>query len=176
MDDKIIHQSGSMGQVIEAITPDVNIRPKDCLGVKHSDPGTIVIMGATGDLTARKLVPALFNLYLNAGLPDPFCIVGCGRTKLSDPEFRNKMKEALRVKGDMDALKWPAFAAALNYQSVDYGDLNSFMILTKFLRNLDRKYNTGGNRIFYLAIPPTLYQPVAQMIGQAGLAKENRNG
>jgi len=176
MDDKIIRQDRSMGQVIEAITPDLNIRPKDCLGVKHSDPGTIVIMGATGDLTARKLVPALFNLYLNAGLPDHFRIVGCGRTKLSDSEFRNKMQDALSIKGAMDALKWPAFETALNYRAIDYENPASFMSLAEFLRKLDQKYTTGGNRIFYLAIPPSLYQPVAQMIGQAGLAKENRNG
>jgi len=176
MDDKVINQGGSMGQVIEARAPDLKIRPEDCLGVKHSDPSTIVIMGATGDLTARKLVPALFNLYLNDGLPDPFRIVGCGRTKLSDQEFRNKMKEALWVKGAMDASKWPAFAAALNYRSVDYGDLTSFMSLAEFLRKLDQKHNTRGNRIFYLAIPPSLYKQIAQMLGQADLGKERENG
>ena len=76
----------------------------------------------------------------------------------------------------MDALKWPAFETALNYRAIDYENPASFMSLAEFLRKLDQKYTTGGNRIFYLAIPPSLYQPVAQMIGQAGLAKENRNG
>jgi len=175
MDDNIIHQDTSMGQVIHAKAPDLKICPEDCLGVQHSDPGTLVIMGATGDLTARKLVPALFNLYLNGGLPDPFRIVGCGRTKLNDQEFRNRMQESLRVKGAMDASKWPAFASALNYRAVDYGNLNSFKGLAEFLRNLDQKNSTRGNRIFYLAIPPSLYQPVAQLLGQAGLGKEKGN-
>jgi glucose-6-phosphate 1-dehydrogenase len=63
-------------------TPDLGIDPLDCLAVEPSDPCTIVILGATGDLTARKLVPALFDLYLKGGLPQPFQIMGCGRTDL----------------------------------------------------------------------------------------------
>ena len=176
MDDKLINQSGSMDQVIEARAADLNIRPEDCLEVKHSDPSTIVIMGATGDLTARKLVPALFNLYLNDGLPDSFSIVGCGRTKLNDQQFRGKMETALMATNLMDQTKWHSFAAALSYRSVDYGDLTSFISLAKFLKNLDQKNNTGGNKIFYLALPPSLYKPVAQMLGQAGLSKERENG
>ncbi|MBW2590488.1 MAG: hypothetical protein JRD71_07195, partial [Deltaproteobacteria bacterium] len=78
------NKNNATNSIIEAGTPDPEIQPKDCLGVEHSDPCAVVIVGATGDLTARKLVPALFNLYLNDGLPDPFHIVGCGRTKLND--------------------------------------------------------------------------------------------
>ncbi|MBW2157713.1 MAG: glucose-6-phosphate dehydrogenase, partial [Deltaproteobacteria bacterium] len=91
------------------------------MSVEHSDPCTIVIVGATGDLTARKLVPALFNLYLNGGLPDSFSIVGCGRTKLNDQQFREKMETALMATSLMDQTKWHSFAAALSYRSVDYG-------------------------------------------------------
>ena len=67
---------------VTASAPDLGIDPDECLAPERSEPCTIVIMGATGDLTARKLIPALFNLYLNNGLPDPFVIVGCGRTQL----------------------------------------------------------------------------------------------
>jgi len=170
------NKNNATGPIIEAGTPDPEIQPKDCLEVKHSDPSTIVIMGATGDLTARKLVPALFNLYLNDGLPDSFSIVGCGRTKLNDQQFRGKMETALMATNLMDQTKWHSFAAALSYRSVDYGDLTSFISLAKFLKNLDQKNNTGGNKIFYLALPPSLYKPVAQMLGQAGLSKERENG
>ncbi|PQP33895.1 glucose-6-phosphate dehydrogenase, partial [Desulfobacteraceae bacterium SEEP-SAG9] len=121
-------------EIIEARTSNPRIRPEDCLGVAHSDPSTVVIVGATGDLTARKLVPALFNLYLNDGLPDSFRIVGCGRTKLNDQQFRGKMEKALMAKGNMDDSKWQAFSDLLHYRSVDYGELDSFISLAKFLR------------------------------------------
>jgi len=170
------NKNNATGPIIEAGTPDPEIQPKDCLGIENSDPCAVVIVGATGDLTARKLVPALFNLYLNDGLPDPFHIVGCGRTKLNDQQFREKMETALMAKGIMNDSKWQAFSDVLHYRSVDYGDLGSFTNLAKFLRELDQKNNTRGNKIFYLALPPSLYRPVAQMLGQAGLSKERENG
>ncbi|MBW2538913.1 MAG: glucose-6-phosphate dehydrogenase, partial [Deltaproteobacteria bacterium] len=165
-----------LDEIIEAETSNPGIRPEDCLGVEHSDPCTIVIVGATGDLTARKLVPALFNLYLNDGLPDSFRIVGCGRTKLNDQQFRGKMETALMATNLMDQTKWHSFATALSYRSVDYGELDSFISMAEFLRELDQKHNTQGNKIFYLALPPSLYKPVAQMLGQAGLSEESENG
>lgn len=165
----------SLDEITEAGISNPGIHPEDCLGIEHSDPNTVVIVGATGDLTARKLVPALFNLYLNNGLPDSFRIVGCGRTKLNDQQFRGKMEKALMAKGIMDDSKWQAFSDILHYRSVDYEELDSFINLAKFLRKLDQKHNTQGNKIFYLALPPSLYKPVAQMLGQAGLSEEREN-
>jgi glucose-6-phosphate 1-dehydrogenase len=176
MDNDIKNKSSATDLIIEVSAPAKEISPKNCIGIEHSDPCTIVIIGATGDLTARKLVPALFNLYLNDGLPDSFSIVGCGRTKLNDQQFRGKMENALRVKGMMDDSKWHVFSDNLHYRSVDYEDLGSFINLAKFLRKLDQKHNTRGNRIFYLALPPSLYKPVAQMLGQSGLSEERKNG
>jgi glucose-6-phosphate 1-dehydrogenase len=74
--------------------PDLGIDPMECVAPELTDPCTIVIAGATGDLTARKLIPALFHLYLNDGLPRTFQIVGCARTGMGDNEFRNKMKRS----------------------------------------------------------------------------------
>ena len=76
-------------------TPDLGLDSKECVMPEPTDPCTIVILGATGDLTARKLIPALFHLYLNDGLPQTFQIVGCARTRMDDNEFRNKMESAL---------------------------------------------------------------------------------
>ena len=84
MDNDMKKKKNATNPIIEISAPAQEISPKKCISVEHSDPCTIVIVGATGDLTARKLVPALFNLYLNDGLPDSFSIVGCGRTKLND--------------------------------------------------------------------------------------------
>ena len=88
MDDHDKNNYGSQSLTIKAKAPDLGLDPKECIGVEHAEPCTIVIFGATGDLAARKLVPALFNLYVNDGLPDPFQIVGCGRTNMNEWQFK----------------------------------------------------------------------------------------
>ena len=156
--------------------PDLGIDPAECLAPEATDPCTIVILGATGDLTARKLIPALFNLYLNDGLPRPFQIVGCGRTGMDDIEFRNKMKSALNDSGILDQSRWLEFSTALHYRPIDYEDLTAYRHLAESLRNLDINHDTLGNRIFYVALPPVLYKTVAQLIGRAGLGAEMSDG
>ena len=140
------------------------------------DPCSIVIMGATGDLTARKLLPALYDLFLMNRLPDPFLIIGCGRTPWDDTSFRGKMKAALDLLSAPEPKKWNAFARRLFYRPVDYGSPQTYSALARSLRQLDSEYGTGGNRIFYIALPPSLYLPVADGIGAAGLAAESENG
>ena len=140
------------------------------------EPCTLVILGASGDLTARKLVPSLFNLHLNNRLPAPFVIVGCSRTRMGDDEFRNRMKAALGESGRVDQEKWEAFAGFLFYRPIEYDDLPSYVHLAEHLRALDIKHGTRGNRIFYLAIPPTLYETTAHVLGRAGLSEEGKDG
>ena len=164
------------GVTASVSTPDLGIEPAECVVSERADPCTIVIAGATGDLTARKLIPALFHLYLNDGLPPFFQIVGCGRTRMDDSEFRNRMAAALKAGGAMDPAGWPAFSAALHYRSIDYDDLSSYRRLADCLRDLDDRHQTLGNRIFYIALPPILYKTVAQMIGAAGLSTEMIDG
>jgi glucose-6-phosphate 1-dehydrogenase len=136
------------------------------------DPCVIVIMGATGDLAARKLMPALFNLYETDKLPKPFSIVGCGRTVQDNLQFRNSMSDALQSSGTVNSKMLAGFVSQLHYRSVQYDDQASYDNLTMFLRELDHELGAEGNRIFYLALPPTLYLPVARRIGKAGLASE----
>jgi glucose-6-phosphate 1-dehydrogenase len=133
---------------------------------------TIVIFGASGDLTARKLLPALFNLFLNDSLPDPFSIVGCSRTALNDEEFRAKLKAACTEAGFKECTRWQEFAANLHYFPVTYDSQPAYVELAAFLQELDQQNNTKGNTIFYLAVPPTLYPVIAEQIGRAGLAAE----
>jgi glucose-6-phosphate 1-dehydrogenase len=85
------------------------------------------------------------------------------------------MENALEAAGVMDRPKWQTFTKAINYHSIDYEDLASFVNLAEFLKDLDRKHSTSGNRIYYLSLPPILYKTVAQMIGKAGLAEERKN-
>jgi glucose-6-phosphate 1-dehydrogenase len=152
-------------------TPDSDTVSDECLTVQKSAPCAIVIVGATGDLTARKLVPALFNLFCNDGLPEAFSILGCGRTDLDDEGFRRRLQASM-ADGGGNSTQWERFARFLFYQTLDYADAGAYERLARRLKELDEQQRTGGNRIFYLALPPTLYQPVARGIGQAGLSAE----
>jgi glucose-6-phosphate 1-dehydrogenase len=176
MESTTANQNTERMAIASVSTPDLGIDSGECLTPERSDPCTIVIVGASGDLTARKLIPALFNLYLNGGLPESFQIVGCGRTKLKSFEFRKKMETVLKSAGMLDQTTWQAFAAALHYHTIDYEDPESYAGLAESLRDLDRKSNTRGNRIFYIALPPILYKTVARMIGRAGLSAEMTDG
>ena len=162
--------------------PDAIIAPCTAVGDRSAgtatctEPSIITILGATGDLTARKLMPALFNLYRIGSLPDAFAIVGCGRTDLADDSFRDRMKSALSDADKAGPEKISAFLEHLFYRRLQYDTLEDFKSLAHSLQDIDRRYDTQGNRIFYFALPPTLYMPVARMLGQAGLAEENANG
>ena len=178
MNNKDVMPDSESAAIAGTIAPDLKVPYESCLVEGTPDPCMVVILGASGDLTARKIVPALFDLFLNDGLTDHFLVVGCARTKLSNQEFRDKMKKALLTAGTIDVSKWDSFSQLLHYQSIDYKELSSFCALAGFLRNLDKKYAIGGNRIFYLAIPPSFYKSTAQMLGKAGLAieDEKKNG
>jgi glucose-6-phosphate 1-dehydrogenase len=159
-----------------ATAPDLQVPFSACLLEGMPDPCTIVIVGASGDLTARKVIPALYKLYLSGGLPEPFLVVGCARTDMSDGAFRDRMKEAVLGSGNPDRQKWDLFSRSLHYRVIDYGDLSSFRALADSLRALDKGHGTRGNRITYLAIPPTLYRSTALMLGEAGLSAEQEKG
>jgi glucose-6-phosphate 1-dehydrogenase len=177
MPDKTLEPERLYQPIVRIRADDMAIPHDDCRIPRRSDPCAIIIAGATGDLTARKLMPALFNLYLNDGLSENFSIIGCGRTQLDDQQFRKKMEDA--VAGDVeDPSPWHHFAKALHYFPLDYDDPNSYLQLADFLKELDVYHHTDGNRVFYLALPPSLYAIVAEKLGKAGLGREyaNRNG
>ena len=152
---------------------DPGLAPNHCGVSPPLEPCTLVIFGASGDLTARKLIPALFNLYRTGGLPQPFRIVGCARTAMTREQFRARFEERLAL-DESPSLRsaWNEFVTLLHYQPVDYGDLTSFARFAETLKQLDRECKTGGNRIYYLAIPPILYETVVRHLGEAGLARE----
>ncbi|KPJ77571.1 MAG: glucose-6-phosphate dehydrogenase [Deltaproteobacteria bacterium SG8_13] len=153
-------------------TGEPSIPLNECAILQRSDPCLIVIFGATGDLTARKLIPALFNLYRSQGLPESFAIVGCGRTQMDDPQFRDHLEAGLTLRNGSDRKQWETFRGQLYYQPIVYDDPQTYASLAQRIDSLDRRHSTRGNKIFYLALPPSLYEPVAQMIGKAGLNRE----
>ena len=138
-------------------------------GDRH-DPCTIVIFGASGDLTERKLIPSLYTLYIAGGLPDSFLIVGCSRTEMTSEHFREKMKSALASHIDVNQEQWNTFVNRLFYQSIEYHTLSTFAHLSDCLKVLEKEHVLPGNRIYYLAIPPSIYETTVHMIGTAGLA------
>ena len=148
----------------------------DCSDFTPLAPCTIVIFGASGDLTSRKLIPALFRMYQTKSLPSPFSIVGCSRTVFSREKFLELLRAAVFDESHDLQDQWTAFASHLHYQQVFYDQPASYEQLAKFLKALDANANTLGNRIFDLAVPPKLYPVISQMIGKVGLASEGSHG
>jgi glucose-6-phosphate 1-dehydrogenase len=136
----------------------------------------IVIFGANGDLTKRKLMPALFRLAYDRRLPAGFAVIGNSRTEMSDEQFREKMKDAVKEFSEdttFDADVWAAFAAGLFYVAGDLMDDSAYQALAGKLAEVEEARHTGGNVLFYLSTQPKYYAPAALGIGKAGMGKGN---
>lgn len=148
----------------------MSLNPCSCQ--KPADPFALVIFGASGDLTYRKVMPALHKLFCADLLPESFYVVGCGRTDMSTEAFREKMHDAICAQGNCDLGLWKDFIRRLYYLPVMYDDFASYQGLRVNLASLDAAHNVIGNRLIYLAVPPFLFQTVIEMIGNSGLAEE----
>lgn len=137
-------------------------------------PCMLVIFGASGDLTRRKLIPALFSMFRQGILPRPFAIVGCSRSVMDSEAFREALRRET-VKREEEAGAWNDFATLIHYRPIHY-DQESFTGLRTFLRDLDNAVGTGGNRVYDLAVPPQLYPVIASLLGGTGLAREESGG
>ena len=147
-----------------------------CLLEARPLPCLIVIFGASGDLTARKLFPALFRLYQNGGLPERFVILGAARTPLTDDAFRDRMRQALLAEGELGAGAWAELAGHVFYQPVRYDEPGDYLKLGARITELEAAGQTGGRRIFHLAVPPGVYEQAADNLGRAGLAGADADG
>jgi len=139
------------------------------------NPFTLVIFGASGDLTRRKLVPALWSLFQGRVLPEPFAIVGVARTEMSHDLFRKRMSEAVAAFARVQPPSvevWERFAASLFYCAGDPGEPALYDRLSDLLREVERGKGTAGNRLFYCATPPSLYPTLVTRLGAAGLNRE----
>jgi glucose-6-phosphate 1-dehydrogenase len=139
------------------------------------EPCIVVIFGASGDLTRRKLLPALYALALEHRLPAGFTVLGVARRPLSDEAFRAEMREAVarfgRTGPPADG-EWAAFAEGLFYHALeDYVDPQAYAGLAQRLARLDGERGTRGNYLFYLATPPSAFPVIVPALGRAGLAK-----
>jgi glucose-6-phosphate 1-dehydrogenase len=143
--------------------------------VEIPEPCGLVIFGASGDLTKRKILPSLYRLQKNRLLPDKFFVLGTSRTEMSTDQFREEMLSAVKnaFAKDFDEISWNELVNRIYYSPIDYPVQETYVqSLREKLLQLEKKHQTGGNRIFYLAIPPTLYENVIFNLGATGLSRE----
>ncbi|MBF6624979.1 glucose-6-phosphate dehydrogenase [Aerococcaceae bacterium zg-BR9] len=119
----------------------------------------LTLFGATGDLAARKLYPALYRLYKNGHISTHFALVGTGRTEWTHQEMRQRVSESVKQEVD-DAKHLEEFLSHVYYVSHDVNDTTHYQRLKKFQEELDEKYDTKGNRIFYISLSPTLFPTI----------------
>ena len=132
----------------------------------------IVIFGASGDLTHRKLIPALYNLYKIGRLSENFSVLGVARSELNDETFREKMREALIHNEETTPDTLDAFCSHLYYQSVNTSDAQDYGKLVPRLDELHDKYKTCGNTLYYMSTPPSLYGVIPECLAAHGLNTE----
>ncbi|HXM50541.1 MAG TPA: glucose-6-phosphate dehydrogenase [Pyrinomonadaceae bacterium] len=146
-------------------------------GRHTSPPCVLVIFGAAGDLTKRKLVPSLFHLKKSNLLPDNFAVVGVARAEMNDEEFRKRLGDDLHefASGEVDQDTWRWLEERLYYLSGDFDDDQTYLRLKENLSKVDAERNTQGNYFFYLATAPDYFAPVVEKLGLVGLAAEEDN-
>jgi glucose-6-phosphate 1-dehydrogenase len=141
---------------------------------RTAEPCVVTIFGATGDLTRRKLVPALYSLMQQRLLPAEFAVLGFSRPEMTDEEFRSLLRESFMEHGDkekFDEAVWESFASSLFYMSGDFADAEAFKALGSRLEQLDRERGTESNRIFYLSTAPSFFGLISRQLGGAGLSQ-----
>jgi glucose-6-phosphate 1-dehydrogenase len=142
---------------------------------KVPDPCVVIIFGASGDLTHRKLMPSLFSLICEGLLPDQFSVVGVARSEMGDDSFREKVKKGVEAHARIKPSqcdKWAGFAQGIFYHQANYDDPQAYKSLGKLLAKIDKKVGGGCNCLFYLSTPPFLYPTIVNQLGQAGLANQ----
>ncbi|HEU5091017.1 MAG TPA: glucose-6-phosphate dehydrogenase, partial [Roseiflexaceae bacterium] len=142
------------------------------------EPCTVVIFGATGDLTHRKLVPALYNLQRERLLPPGFSVIGAARRDWSDDYFRQTLLDDAREhsRSPIQDDVWASFAEGISYVRVPFDDSEAYKTLAARLDEVDEQRGTSGNRLYYLATPPESYVTIIQQLGAAGLAHPKDGG
>ncbi len=146
----------------------------DSCSIEIPKPFLLVIFGASGDLSRKKLFPALYRLDRDGLLPGNSCILGAARTAMDQGAFRELMRKTVEETfgKDFDRKAWESFAGRLYYHAGEYDHPASYREMKKSIEDLERTHNTLGNRIFYLAVPPTVYETVVSNLGASGLSQE----
>ena len=151
--------------------------------IKRTAPANLmVVFGASGDLAKRKLMPSLFHLYRQKLLHKGFVVLGYARTAMTDEEFRTQVGDALREhqaeehSDAFDEEAWQRFSQIIFYQTGGYDDLGSFQSLAARVTALDDEFPTQHNHLFYLATPPNVFESIASLLNEVGLAVPGDSG
>jgi len=144
---------------------------------RPADPCIMVIFGAAGDLTRRKLIPALYNLAKAQLLSREFAILGVAHSPMSTEDFRNKLSEDIRhyAGSDIDSDIWEWFTRRLYYVTAEFNDKNVYPQLKTTLEKLDKDHSTHGNYFFYLATAPDFFGPIVEQLAATGLMQEDNS-
>ncbi|MGH9894177.1 MAG: glucose-6-phosphate dehydrogenase, partial [bacterium] len=147
--------------------------PPDSGRTLTPEPCTLVIFGGSGDLARRKLVPALYNLFLDGTLPSNFAVLGIGRKPMSDEDFRASTREGIIAysRQPLAYKQWAEFERHLFYLSGSIEDPQSYQAIKTRLEKIEAERSLPGHRIFYLAIPPTSYAAACEGLQRAGLVQ-----
>ncbi len=145
--------------------------------MKKIENQALVIFGASGDLTYRKLIPSLFDLFMNGSLPDNFVVLGVSRTKYSDGAFRKKMKGGIKqfaYHKNANLEKMDIFLTKLFYLAIDTSNCEEYAEVKNRLSHLNKKFNLHHNYIFYLSTPPSLYSVIPKYLYGHGLTMQQK--
>lgn len=160
--------------LISPIMPELENPFQETLLQRHrAEPCTVVIFGATGDLTNRKLIPALYNVAVEGDLPPQFKVVGFARRDKSDDVFRKELEEGNRKnsrQGHNDEL-WASFSQTIHYHRSEFEDLDGYKALADLLNKFDEERGAPANRLFYLASAPEAFKPILEMLRAADLSE-----
>jgi glucose-6-phosphate 1-dehydrogenase len=131
---------------------------------RRAEPCVVIIFGASGDLTHRKLMPALYALAYRHLLPEHFAVVGAARSEKTDEEFREEMKEAVEshARDEFKQEVWDELAAGMRYTTLDASDESGDDRLGGLLGEIDEERSTNGNRVYYFAVPPSAIGPLVR--------------
>jgi glucose-6-phosphate 1-dehydrogenase len=155
-------------------------------GTRKAPPCTMVIFGASGDLTKRLLIPALYNLAKASRLPDNIALIGVGRTEQSADAFRRNLEEGVKTfvsdtasqgtAQPFDAELWERISRGMSHLAGDANKPATYQQLKQRLDEVAATHGTGGNVLFYLAVAPSLFGPIVEQLGAAGLLREDGHG
>jgi glucose-6-phosphate 1-dehydrogenase len=145
--------------------------------INYTPPTIVVIFGASGDLTARKLAPAIFNLSMDSLLPTHCYLIGYGRKEISDIEFKNYIKESTEKhsRRKISEQTWKSLEENVSFQAGSYDNLEDFHSLSAQIDSIEKKLDQAIQCLFYISTPPTVFKPILENLGKSGLAKRHRN-
>ena len=173
-DGRVSYESDSYDEEVNVTGTGLLTEPSPFGGVRHPDPCSLTIFGVTGDLSHRKLMPALYDLACHGVLPRQTTIVGYGRQEMDDGQFRALLRKAVDDHYGSDKVDAPVCDQVLEtprYVQGQFDDPAGYRDLSAVLDELDRTAGTRGNRLFYLATPPSLFPVIIRQLGAAGLSR-----